>query len=698
MRKNPGRVIFVLLLLMFFMSGQRRALLYAQSPEISIHYLGHSSFIIHFDNGLFVLTDYGTSNAWGYASPIYGIGSLRPDIMTFSHQHEDHYNPARIPDSVRFTLTGLDTFSQAGLEIKPVRVSETNLSNRDNSGFIFSYKGMTLVHLGDAQANIMKIQDVDNQNYLRQILPEKIDLLLMTIEGVSQFIPQAEAFVDFLQPKRIIPMHYWSVQYKNDFLAYLEAQNQAAGKNYRIDRRNSAKFALSSADTSLSPIQVLSLAPAPFANFTDPEIRLNHLELNDGFGNNNGRADGGETVSLVLTLINHWTAADQVAATLGTNDPGVRMINPVANLGRIEMSQARANADHPFTFTVSPSAAAHYQRFDLAITAAGGYATTDSFTIVVGTPTTLLIDDDDGKSLEASYTNLLIPEVWEVAIKGGPRQENLHGFKSVIWLTGDARETSLSRDEQAVISGYLAGGGRLLLCGQNIGFDLDGAGSAEDSLFFAHDLHAQFVADSVNATVVQGLGGDPITGGMTLSLAKTPAGEGRKSAPDVIHVLAPAEPILKYVPGLASAGLRYENKATGARLVYLAFGIEKIVGPKASSAATFVEKILSWLAGTTAVSADFEAAGAPGQYFLAQNFPNPFNPTTTIGYTIPQTDLVSLKVYNVLGAEITTLLKETQTAGSRQAVWNASDYPSGVYFYRLQAGAFVATRKFILLR
>ena len=250
-------ILFIFFCVMIISSSE------AQEPDIYIHYLGHSSFVIYFNNGVHVLTDYGTSNSYGLPSPIYSIGNFTPDIVTFSHKHPDHYDPSRLPDSVSYILMDFDTLSLAGLSIKPERTSETSLSTKDNYSFIFTYKGFTLVHLGDAQANIMNIADQNNRNYLKQIFPEKIDLLLMTIQGVSQFIPQAEEFIDFLQPRGVIPIHYWTPQYKADFLAHLESKNQTAEKSYQINRSKSSKFAVSTSDTSIVPIQIISLEPAP---------------------------------------------------------------------------------------------------------------------------------------------------------------------------------------------------------------------------------------------------------------------------------------------------------------------------------------------------------------------------------------------------------------------------------------------------
>ena len=86
------------------------------------------------------------------------------------------------------------------------------------------------------------------------------------------------------------------------------------------------------------------------------------------------------------------------------------------------------------------------------------------------------------------------------------------------------------------------------------------------------------------------------------------------------------------------------------------------------------------------------------KYILYQNYPNPFNPNTKIIYSIPNTNLITLKVYDVLGREVATLLNEVKPAGNYEIIFDGSSLSSGIYFYRMQAGNYIKTRKMILLK
>lgn len=90
--------------------------------------------------------------------------------------------------------------------------------------------------------------------------------------------------------------------------------------------------------------------------------------------------------------------------------------------------------------------------------------------------------------------------------------------------------------------------------------------------------------------------------------------------------------------------------------------------------------------------------GAPDRFELTQNYPNPFNPSTRIEYSIPQTGLVTIKVYNVIGQQVAELVNEVKQAGTHRIEFDAYGLPSGVYMYKLSSGNFVSTKKMLLLK
>jgi hypothetical protein len=97
-------------------------------------------------------------------------------------------------------------------------------------------------------------------------------------------------------------------------------------------------------------------------------------------------------------------------------------------------------------------------------------------------------------------------------------------------------------------------------------------------------------------------------------------------------------------------------------------------------------------------SAESGSAQIPAKYELRQNFPNPVNPTTTISFDIPTRSIVSLKIFDMLGREVSTLVYGEMQAGRYTRQWNAANLASGVYFYRLSAGSFVQTKKLLLVK
>jgi len=103
-------------------------------------------------------------------------------------------------------------------------------------------------------------------------------------------------------------------------------------------------------------------------------------------------------------------------------------------------------------------------------------------------------------------------------------------------------------------------------------------------------------------------------------------------------------------------------------------------------------------AGNTILVSVEEDGRQPSVFSLEQNYPNPFNPSTTIKFNIPEQEFVTLKIYDVMGNEVAVLLNEEKQAGSHSIDFDASRLASGTYFYKLQAGNNIETKKMILLK
>jgi hypothetical protein len=98
------------------------------------------------------------------------------------------------------------------------------------------------------------------------------------------------------------------------------------------------------------------------------------------------------------------------------------------------------------------------------------------------------------------------------------------------------------------------------------------------------------------------------------------------------------------------------------------------------------------------ISSSEHQESVPTTFSLFQNFPNPFNPTTTIRYDLPRDSFVVIKVFNTLGQVVDRLVNARESAGHHLVRWNASHMPSGVYFYRLETDSWLETRRMLVLK
>jgi L-ascorbate metabolism protein UlaG (beta-lactamase superfamily) len=233
----------------------------AKTPPLRVHYLGHSSFVLRFSNGVSILTDFGQSRAFGRNSPIYGYGKLRPTIVLISHHDVDHDRGARFRGSRVLAGPNLKKgLKLKGISIRPVATTEGFPG--DNTSFVIAYKGFTIVFTGDCLNDISTVASPEEQAFLTKAFPKKIGLLLAPISAVDPFVDKAIEFVELLEPARMIPMHYWDPSVKADFLTRIEAR-ASAGESWTVQRAGGADYAIASLTGSVTPVSVINLDPGP---------------------------------------------------------------------------------------------------------------------------------------------------------------------------------------------------------------------------------------------------------------------------------------------------------------------------------------------------------------------------------------------------------------------------------------------------
>jgi L-ascorbate metabolism protein UlaG (beta-lactamase superfamily) len=193
---------------------------------INIRYLGHSCFCIDFGGEISLVTDYGKPDAYkeyGWSSPIRSIGEISPDILTYSHMHDDHYDAERVEKCKAIKYFGDTVFYYNGLSIQPIDFSEKDINTPDTHAYLFKYRDMKVLHLGDCQANIISVNDQSNRRYLMDNIPDDCQVIFVPVEGPTQFTGELKEFFQLLDTEVIVPMHYWSEAYKDSLLIELSA-------------------------------------------------------------------------------------------------------------------------------------------------------------------------------------------------------------------------------------------------------------------------------------------------------------------------------------------------------------------------------------------------------------------------------------------------------------------------------------------
>ncbi len=318
----------------------------------------------------------------------------------------------------------------------------------------------------------------------------------------------------------------------------------------------------------------------------------------------------------------------------------------------------------------------------------------------------LLVNDDVSNQWESIYQQALEASgftyfTWRVGEQGIPDTAVFKLFpapKLMVWYTGDADSAVLSAPEQEVLVGFLQNGGRLFLSGQNIAEADTGGALLSGVLGVSFDKN-------IIPPRIRGVAGDVLGDGLVLSSV---GGANNQSSKDAFFFDSTRAELSFFYGNtpLGNAGIHAEDRQLGWRLVFLGFGFEGINNDNGLRNQV-MDRVLNWLRGTV-TGVETPGKGSPdllsGTYRLLPNYPNPFNPSTSIVFSLPRTDRVRVEIFNALGQRIRVLQEGLFPAGVHRLGWDATDalgriVPTGIYLVRMSTkSGFRSTRKIMFLK
>jgi hypothetical protein len=271
---------------------------------------------------------------------------------------------------------------------------------------------------------------------------------------------------------------------------------------------------------------------------------------------------------------------------------------------------------------------------------------------------------------------------------------SLPKYLAIFRICGDQStvDSSITNTEQDTLKTYLEQGGCLFISGSEIGWDLSNKGSAADKTFYNNYLKAAYVADDAGVETVVGEAGS-VCANLSFQYAQT----YEVNYPDEITAYGGSSVALRYTNNKV-AGVQYTGtfgtSVVAGKVIYIAFPLETTANDSAFN--TIISRSMADFLGINAIRGN--SGSSVHTFALGQNYPNPFNPSTNIRYSLAKTSRATLRIFDMLGKEVATLVNEEQPAGEYRVLFNAVNLPSGIYFYTLRAGSYTETKKFILLK
>ncbi|MCK4386182.1 MAG: T9SS type A sorting domain-containing protein, partial [candidate division Zixibacteria bacterium] len=427
---------------------------------------------------------------------------------------------------------------------------------------------------------------------------------------------------------------------------------------------------------------------------------------------------------LYFTISNICVPIGSTTVTGSVDTTGIIFTDDSSYLGDIGTGESANNYSDPMEFEVDSLFPGRLTIFTLHVegdTGSGTYTFDFEVEVCAGNVEILLVDDDSGSvaDYQSYYTEALdslgdLPDIWDTEGKGDP-DFSFNDYKYIIWYTGDHKTDLFTQAQVESLISFLNNGGGLFLTSQDAVEVLSSSGDPLFQQFLTDYLHVGYDGNT-NRPLVAGYPGDEVGDTLWILPSGIP-GANNQTSKDNLVPDSEADTVLFYAnPGWSPtdsiAGTKFQNDSF--KVVVFGFGFEAInsrgsfyQGHYTSMPHFVMQRVMDWLKGYTDVfDSEEEYTNIPKSIKLFQNHPNPFNPNTSIQFTVNsgQSPIhTTLKIYNIRGQLVRTLVDEDKTSGGYIVLWNGRDeagksVSSGIYFYRLTAGSSSEVKKMVLLK
>ncbi|MEE8149268.1 MAG: FlgD immunoglobulin-like domain containing protein, partial [candidate division Zixibacteria bacterium] len=431
-----------------------------------------------------------------------------------------------------------------------------------------------------------------------------------------------------------------------------------------------------------------------------------------------------ESIQVFFSARNLMRLGYKAKATLTTSNPDITFTANDVSFAVFFDDTPVNNDAAPIVFTISNSVVSVLDSFFLTISCdslfAGtpgnddNYSLTFGFEIAVGTPKILIVDDDRGADYEQVIKDVLstrkMPfKIWNKKVQGSPTSTELKKYPIVFWHTGADASNVITAADITAMRGFMDNGNSLFFSSASGLEDMHNL----DSAFLADYFKATFYDIAISIFSARGVPGSELGDLSRYTVPRTPDFPYPRPA---MRVASGGEGFLTYTKGLVepSAGISFRGTH---KSVILSFPIEAIVYQFSPSNSlwpvdTLINRVVDFFdpVSTGIFDNNDPFSQLPESFELNQNFPNPFNPSTTISYAIKSRGSIGselyrtqLDIFNLLGRKVKTLVDKVQSPGSYTVEWqgdtdSGSKVASGIYFYRLILGPEMQTKKMMLLK